>query len=334
MYSNYENDDDKIYRKASLHVKGRLFVSFVILMLLLALEYFLFHQNWYYLAPTQIDQYLLPVNIGQLVLFFILILLLSTGKTWTRIVYWLLILADFGLLYFPVIHFLNDSVNTLSYICLIGCILLKDLELIRLGIYIFRGHWPKVFYDYILEIDDEEEKPAKKQKIEEEPEEEIFAPIKAADYRKPIVIEQPEEEPEEELPPVSKSKVSLRLGICAYGSLILFPILVQLFSKFFVSMDMQSVFAVGDIFILTMCSAVIWTLPVFFLFYEHRYANRVIVICIIAEICVILAYAPKFLTYISSGRYAWTVFLLFIGLNIVRYGLLGYAIAPIFTEDE
>lgn len=354
MYSNNENDNTKLNRKAAFRVKGRFFVSLLILALIFAAEYFLFHQNYYPIPQTALNQYLLPAHIGEWCLIFFFILLLATGKKWTRILYWLFILLDFLLLYFPILYFLNDPANALSYVCIIILTIIKDLELIRLGIYIFKGEWPDIFYDpldegYEDEYYDEEDqyeeyvepepepvKKKKKRKRKAEPEEEeIFAPIKASDYRrepvKPMIYI---EEEQEELPPVSKSKISLRLGLCAYGSLILFPILVQLFSKFFMSMDMKTIFAVGDIFILTMCSAVIWTIPVFFLFYEHRYANRVIVLCIVAEICVLLAYAPKFIGYITSRRYAWPVFLLFIGLNIVRYGLIGYAIAPIFTDSE
>ena len=50
-------------------------------------------------------------------------------------------------------------------------------------------------------------------------------------------------------------QLSVRLGIIIYGELILFPILIQIFSNLFASLDMQKVFATKDMFMLCIFTA-------------------------------------------------------------------------------
>ena len=130
-------------------------------------------------------------------------------------------------------------------------------------------------------------------------------------------------------------QLSVRLGIIVYGELILFPILIQIFSNLFESMDMQKVFATKDIFVLCIFTAFIWTIPLFYMYYNHKYTKKIIACCMLGEIIRILVYLPTFMKYYNSHEYSIRVFVFFILIDFIRLLILFvFAIHVLKSEQE
>ena len=117
--------------------------------------------------------------------------------------------------------------------------LVKTMALSQIGGYLKNNRWCKIYYDHTIELDDEDDDWVEKQ-------------TKNVDYNKikekyAKEMEQDEQDDEDEYEtektPMTLPQLSVRLGIIIYGELILFPILIQIFSNLFESMDMQKVFA-------------------------------------------------------------------------------------------
>ena len=130
-------------------------------------------------------------------------------------------------------------------------------------------------------------------------------------------------------------QLSIRLGIIIYGELIVFPILVQIFSNLFESLDMQQVFATKDIFILCIFTAFIWTIPLFYMYYNQRATKKIITGCMLGELIRILIYLPTFMGYYNSKDYAMRVFIFFAILDIIRLTILFiFAIHVLKSKQE
>ena len=130
-------------------------------------------------------------------------------------------------------------------------------------------------------------------------------------------------------------QLSIRLGIIIYGELILFPILIQIFSNLFASLDMQKVFATKDIFMLCIFTAFIWTIPLFYMYYNQKATKKIIACCMIGEIIRILVYLPTFMNYYKSQEYSIRVFIFFIIIDIIRLVILFvFAIRVLQSKQE
>lgn len=315
---NYQQDDATIYKKAKTRVLIRLWVSYLLLLLYFIGVWALLHMDFFAIQESQLSNTLLIVlSAGQLILYFILFLMLSGGYKVFRIFYWICYVFEIALLMVPGYYLINDLSSILVYGALIGCMLVKLIFLSALGSYLKQNRWAKVFFDYVIEIEDDEY---------DEQEEEIFEPIRST-YHDPE--EEIEEEEYEEKEPYTLPQISIRLGIAVYASLMVFPILVQIFSSFFVSNDLKTVFATKDIFILCIVSAVIWTIPIFFMYYNHPASKKILLGCLLAEGISIAAFLPRFIGYITSGEYPLRVFILFILVDLLRYIILYIALRPI-----
>lgn len=314
---NYQQDDATIYKKAKTRVLIHLWLSYLLMVLYFTGVWFLLHLDFFSIQESQLSNTLLIVlAAGQLILYLILFLMLSGGYKVFRIFYWICYVFEIGLLAIPGYYLFEDLSKFLVYGTLIGCMLIKLIFLSTLGSYLKQNRWAKVFFDYVIEIEEDEYDPQ---------EEELFEPIRST-YQEP---ETEIEEEYEEKEPYTLPQISIRLGIAVYASLMIFPIVVQIFSSFFVSNDLKTVFATKDIFMLCIISAVIWTIPVFFMYYNHPASKKILLGCTLAEGISIVAFLPRFIGYITSNDYPIRVFILFILVDILRYIILYIALRPI-----
>ena len=135
--------------------------------------------------------------------------------------------------------------------------------------------------------------------------------------------------------PMTLPQLSVRLGIIIYGELILFPILIQIFSNLFASLDMQKVFATKDIFMLCIFTAYIWTIPLFYMYYNQKATKKIIACCMIGEFIRILVYLPTFMNYYKSQEYPLRVFIFFVILDLIRLVILFvFAIRVLQSKQE
>ena len=116
---------------------------------------------------------------------------------------------------------------------------------------------------------------------------------------------------------------------------MLFPILIQIFSNLFESLDMQKVFATKDIFMLCIFTAFIWTIPLFYMYYNQKATKKIIACCMLGEIIRIMLYLPKFMGYYKSNEYSIRVFIFFVIVDIIRVAILFiFAIHVLKSEQE
>lgn len=272
---------------------------------------------------------LIKLGTGQILLYGITFILLSTGKKWFKILYWIDVVISLLLIYFPIKMLMTNLSMLLPFFVLIACMLIKTIVLCQIGGYLKHNRWCKIYYDHTIELDDEDDDWVEKQ-------------TKNVDYEK--IKDKYEKEFEEsdqedgyvtEKAPMTLPQLSIRLGIIIYGELMLFPILIQIFSNLFESLDMQKVFATKDIFMLCIFTAFIWTIPLFYMYYNQKATKKIIACCMLGEIIRIMLYLPKFMGYYQSNEYSIRVFIFFVIIDIIRVAILFiFAIHVLKSKQE
>lgn len=331
MYSKQEQNLI-LYQKAKQKITIHLILYFAILCIYFFLMAYLFSNiEFLKVDDPSFHSMLLKLTAGQLILYGITFVLLSLGNKWFRILYWIDLVITLLLIYFPIHLLLSNLKNILPFFILVACMLVKTIALRQIGGYLKNNRWCKIYYDHTIELDDEDDDWVEKQ-------------TKNVDYNKikekyAKEMEQDEQDDEDEYEtekaPMTLPQLSIRLGIIIYGELILFPILIQIFSNLFESMDMQKVFATKDIFVLCIFTAFIWTIPLFYMYYNQKATKKIITCCMIGELIRILVYLPSLMKYYNSHEYSIRVFIFFILIDIIRLLiLLTFAIHVLKSEQE
>lgn len=329
MYSKQE-ENLILYQKAKHKVTIHLILYFILLCIyFLAMFYLFSNMDFLKVEDSAFRSMLIKLGTGQIFLYGITFILLSTGKKWFRILYWIDILISFIILYFPVKLLMSNLTIILPFFVLVACMLLKTIVLCQIGGYLRNNRWSKIYFDYTIELDDEDDDWVEKQ-------------TKNVDYEKikdkyENKFEESDQEDEyvTEKAPMTLPQLSIRLGSIIYGELMLFPILIQIFSNLFESLDMQKVFATKDIFMLCIFTAFIWTIPLFYMYYNQKATKKIVAACMAGEIIRILIYLPVFVSYYKSQEYSLRVFIFFIILDIIRLAILFiFAIKVLKSEQE
>ena len=331
MYSKQEQNLI-LYQKAKQKITIHLILYFAILCIYFFLMAYLFSNiEFLKVDDPSFHSMLLKLTAGQLILYGITFVLLSLGNKWFRILYWIDLVITLLLIYFPIHLLLSNLKNILPFFILVACMLVKTMALNQIGGYLKNNRWCKIYYDHTIELDDEDDDWVEKQ-------------TKNVDYNKikekyAKEMEQDEQDDEDEYEtekaPMTLPQLSIRLGIIIYGELILFPILIQIFSNLFESMDMQKVFATKDIFVLCIFTAFIWTIPLFYMYYNQKATKKIIACCMIGELIRILVYLPSLMKYYNSHEYSIRVFIFFILIDIIRLLILfTFAIHVLKSEQE
>lgn len=331
MYSKQEQNLI-LYQKAKQKITIHLILYFAILCIYFFLMAYLFSNiEFLKVDDPSFHSMLLKLTAGQLILYGITFVLLSLGNKWFRILYWIDLVITLLLIYFPIHLLLSNLKNILPFFILVACMLVKTIALSQISGYLKNNRWCKIYYDHTIELDDEDDDWVEKQ-------------TKNVDYNKikekyAKEMEQDEQDDEDEYEtekaPMTLPQLSIRLGIIIYGELILFPILIQIFSNLFESMDMQKVFATKDIFVLCIFTAFIWTIPLFYMYYNQKATKKIITCCMIGELIRILVYLPSLMKYYNSHEYSIRVFIFFILIDIIRLLiLLTFAIHVLKSEQE
>ena len=331
MYSKQE-ENLILYQKAKHKITMRFIIYFTILCIyFLSMAYLFSNMDFLKVNDSTFQSMLVKLSTGQIFLYGITFILLSTGKKWFRILYWIDILISFLLIYFPIHLLLSNLKNILPFFILVACMLVKTIALSQIGGYLKNNRWCKIYFDHTIELDDEDD-----DWVEKQTKNVNYEKIKSK-FEKEFEDNDQEEDEEyvTEKAPMTLPQLSVRLGIIVYGELILFPILIQIFSNLFESMDMQKVFATKDIFVLCIFTAFIWTIPLFYMYYNHKYTKKIIACCMLGEIIRILVYLPTFMKYYNSHEYSIRVFVFFILIDFIRLLILFvFAIHVLKSEQE
>lgn len=314
------NSDYKIWKKARNKIIFKLILYFLVVCLFMLATSLLLSLDFLKTYETHVRSTFLYVSLGEIFLWLMVYLAISTGKRWTRWLYWLAFAVQASFICLPVSAMGQDMSHALVYLAWIFCMFIQLVIELQMGLSLYRGRSAKIYFDHILEVYDDEPEV----EIEHKPAQPVSQPT---DRKK-------SPEPVEEVPaPLTWPQAAFRLGICVYGELIVFPIIVQMFQGWFSSMDMRSVFATRDMFLICIFSAFVWTVPIFFLYYSQKSSKKVLWGSIALEAVFALWYGTRLLEYWNSGQYPSRVFILFIILNIVRYALIGTVIAPVLKGE-
>lgn len=367
MCYNSAMDDLKIYKKAQKHVKASLILFFIMLLAMIVGTWFLLHISLFQVSSSSFNTKLLLTSLCQVLVFGSLYYLLFKGIKSARIFYWVAVLGNICLLYFPIVSYFENPSGIYTWLAWVACLIIEDVLLYNTGMYFYQNHSCKIYYDHVIEIDEDDahwyeetmEVPVVENKVKPE-RESGYAKMSSQESYISENKTQPEQKSESsydsyayQTPPIPstpsantapKKKMSLRtklqrlsvkLGICVYGEMILFPIIVSLFSDYFASTDMKSVFATRDIFILCILSSFIWTIAIFFLYYASSQSRKIILLCWAGEIAVNVWYLPKLYNYFisSTPAYPTQVFLFFIILDVIRYILIILVLSPVFQKN-
>ena len=317
------NQDLTIYKKAKIRVRLHLLFYFLIYMALFALTFYLIRDEL--VANPVFFKMFMMISAGQLIIFFLLFVLLSFGNRWFRFLYWLFIPVLFGLLLVPVQFALGDLSHYLPYGIYLFFMVIKLMFSIQIGIYLFKNPFCKTFYTKSIEINDDDYDLNLK---DQQPQQIIYE----YDDDEPEIVLKPEEEAAPKPIPLTYPQIAFRFGICVYLSLIVFPAFCQIFSGLFMSMDMQSSFAAKEIFIHCIFSAFIWTIPVFYLYYNQPNSQRCIYICGAVEFILVFWYLYRLKSFMNLDAYSLRVFILFVILDLIRYVAIIYFLKPVFKK--
>ena len=130
----------------------------------------------------------------------------------------------------------------------------------------------------------------------------------------------------------SYSHMAIRIAVVVYGELVIFPILINLFQGHFVSINNSAIFAINLMFTLCILSAVVWTIPIFFLYLKQPGVKKILWGAAVLQVCV-AAFGLWMLHgyYVSDTiHYADKVYTYFLMAEVVRYGLLIAGVLPAF----
>ena len=329
MYSKQE-ENLILYQKAKHKITIHLILYFILLCIyFLAMSYLFSSMEFLKVDNSAFKSMLIKLGTGQILLYGITFILLSAGKKWFKILYWIDVVISLLLIYFPVKMLMTNLSMLLPFFILIACMLIKTIVLCQIGGYLKHNRWCKIYYDHTIELDDEDDDWVEKQTKNVD-----YEKIKDK-YEKEFEESDQEDEYVTEKAPMTLPQLSIRLGIIIYGELMLFPILIQIFSNLFESLDMQKVFATKDIFMLCIFTAFIWTIPLFYMYYNQKATKKIIACCMLGEIIRIMLYLPKFMGYYKSNEYSIRVFIFFVIVDIIRVAILFiFAIHVLKSKQE
>lgn len=319
-------DDLKLYRKARNHVIWHLIFYFLLICVFVIGTDLVLNLDFLKFSETGMHQVFVMVSLAEIFLWLLLFLGLSAGKAWVRWLFWPLYVLEIASFWIPVQAMMKDWTHVLVYLTWMFCLFIKLAILMQVGLYFHQNRWARIYYDHVVEIYSDDDPLADARAVPARPALDrqpaaAAGPVKAS--------RQPEEAPAASQPLLTWPQVSVRLGICVYGELVVFPIFVQMFQGWFSSLDMRSVFATRDMFLLCIFTAFVWTIPVFFLYYSQKGTRRVLWAVMGCEVLFSIWYVTRLVAYHDTGLYPDRVFILFIVLDIVRYGLIGAIISPV-----
>ena len=155
MYSKQE-ENLILYQKSKHKITIHLILYFFVLCVyFLAMAYLFSSMEFLKVDDPAFRSMLIKLGIGQILLYGITFLLLSTGKKLFRVLYWINIAISFLIIYFPIKLLLSNLTTILPFFVLVACMLLKTIVLCQFGGYLRNNRWCKIYFDHTIELDDE-----------------------------------------------------------------------------------------------------------------------------------------------------------------------------------
>lgn len=346
--NNVNQQDLILYRNCRRRVERRLLITLLFLIAYSVGVAYALNTAFLKVDANGFDVLLSGILLSQVGIYMVIFILLTTGSKIYRYIYWVAFALSVAMLYVPISTAITDMGHLLSYLVLLVCMIVKLQVLWSTGDYLKNNPSSKVFFDHIVEVDENDnfEDPRFAKDLAKQQKKTISQlnmgeddTVQVVDMEQPQV-ELPHQEIDDEVSEalvetLTYQKLAVRIGIVVYSSLGLFPILIQIFHSLFASNDYQYIFANHDMFVSCLISAILWTIPVLFMYYEHPRSKQLVKACILGELIRIACYLPTFIGYIRAEDTTYPVrtFIFYIAFDVVRYLLLGMTIRPIFKMD-
>jgi hypothetical protein len=322
-------NDLKLYRRARRHVFFRLILYFLFLCLYAAGEDYVLNLNFFQMESAGIHNLFMALMLGEIFAYLLIFLVLSSGIKWTRWLYWPVYLGSMAVFLIPLQRLMDNAGYVPLYLAWLFFLFIKSFILLQMGLYFFRNEYCRIFYEHVVPASYEEDE-------EEEEEEEEAEPYIQSEESSSVPSLSLKDLEAEDVPSgvLTRPQMAWRLGLVVYGELIVFPILVQVFASHFASMNMQNVFATRLIFIECIFTAFVWTIPVFFLYFNQRQADKTVWACLAAEILFDIWVVLQLKAYWATGDYSSKVFIFFGIVNVIRYIILLAGAWPAFKKKN
>ena len=150
MYSKQE-ENLILYQKSKHKITIHLILYFFILCVyFLAMAYLFSSMEFLKVDDPAFRSMLIKLGIGQILLYGITFILLSTGKKWFRILYWIDIAISFLIIYLPIKLLLSNLTTILPFFVLVACMLLKTIVLCQIGGYLRNNRWCKIYFMMLI----------------------------------------------------------------------------------------------------------------------------------------------------------------------------------------
>lgn len=368
-----QQEDLKLLKQSGRHVNQALILTYIGLVLLTGGGCFLLTQPLFAMPEHFLLIYLISMMI-ELAVWMVEFFYLSSGQKGSRIVYWVLVVCQFLFGGWVFWQMFSQPDSFLIYLVWCVLILASCFYLCWFGGWLRHSWWASIFFDHVLLLDEEDRGYEERQRKKERNSASLSAPapqsqtavpvyggmqekpdFSSSDSITPSVRIKPEAKPDLQMDPVvaarmkaekeqeEKRRISatyprmaIRLAVVVYGELVIFPLVVHLFSDFFVSMDNTSTFAQSLMFTVCILTAVVWTIPIFFLYLKQPGVKKALQAGLVLQICVILFEAYSLWNYSQNPdiQYATKVFIYFGVLELVRYLLLFFGARPAFQLPE
>ena len=157
MYSKQE-ENLILFQKSKQKVITHLILYFILLCIyFLAMSYLFSNMEFLKVNHSSFHSMLIKLGIGQILLYGITFVLLSSGNKWFRLLYWIDVILSLFLIYFPIKMLISNLNTILPFFILIACMLIKTIVLCQIGGYLKNNRWCKIYYDHTIELDDEDD---------------------------------------------------------------------------------------------------------------------------------------------------------------------------------
>lgn len=338
----------KTYQKAQSKVILRLVIFFLFLSVYFVGMIWFFDQP-FFLKSNQLEfVYLMEIMIEAVVVlldFFVV----AAGRSYSRGFLWILVVGECLLPLIPMYLFFYERSYLLLEFAWFLLLSLKAYCFYLLANWMNNNEWADFYF-----INGKTRKKRPSSSLEQSLYEESLSYQQAqaeSMYQEPVYEPEPEEIPVQNEPPVvpetiveqtivhevkvkkvpNYSQLAIRLGIMIYGQLVVFPMIIQVFQDFFVSVDNRYVFGMRWMFNDCLTSALLWTWSLFFLFLNMKSSKKVVTLTFVLQAIATLFFMYDLYTiFTGATEYPLTVYIYLIILDVIRLTLITWAIAPVY----
>ena len=239
------SENKKLLDKAKNYNRKHMIICCVVVIVSFILSEIVLHIPLLTIHNPLFTKYLIAISILEIISYIVLAFLLDTGTKIYRYLYWIAFFISISMMLYPITSILSNIRTALPYLVLLLIMGCKCFLLWKQGQYLQHDPNAQFVYDHVLFVDD----------IEREKEVNLPKRKKANPNKNVNKFRKGSDGITVYFEDSSYSKLSTRIAGVVYGSLILYPILIQFMHNLFVSFDFTSNFALRGMFLACVVSA-------------------------------------------------------------------------------